>query len=613
MFPFRLHAKFLVLVLGVLAVFLGALSAIIVQRETRILAQKNAEAQRMLAQAVVENLRESMLEGRSRSTLNLMKRLEGSSGLVRLEVLRKDGSPVFSGKGGRQAVPELGRAFESGEEVRFQEDGAPPLNTMLFPLRNERDCRGCHRQDGPVLGVVRVSLSLDAAQREIAASRRSLIMLFSLIIAATGGVLYAVIRKLVLTPIGALRRVADAIGTGDFSRRIEVRSRDEFHDVAEAVNRMAGQLTRMYSDLGELVQARTKELDESFRLLWGIVSSMPGGVMLLDMAGRVKLINRYAAKMLRCRQEDVIDRKLSDAVPESAAFTAAAFDKADQGHFQEMEFSAPDGRRVPIGFSSTYYRGAAGGYDGLIVAFRDLSELKALQAELIDKERFAAMGRVVAGVAHEVRNPLFGISSIGQIFERELTNPAHLELVRALLSESRRLNQLVEDLLLYSRPSRLRLEPCNVRRLWRDVLEAYRDETLKKGVRIAGDDGGALPLVSLDAHQMQQVFLNLLRNALDASPPGTEIAVRFLVADQYLTFELRDEGDGIPEENRGRVFEVFFTTKPVGTGLGLAICRKIVEDHGGDIAIESAEGRGTTVTVRLPYRRTEKEAQNTNV
>ena len=121
---------------------------------------------------------------------------------------------------------------------------------------------------------------------------------------------------------------------------------------------------------------------------------------------------------------------------------------------------------------------------------------------------------------------------------------------------------------------------------------------------MAGDDGAALPRLFADPNQVRQVFLNLFRNALDASPPGTEIAVRFLIADQYISFELRDEGDGIPVGNREKVFDLFFTTKPKGTGLGLAICKKIVEDHGGDISVESVEGTGTTVTVRLPYRRT---------
>lgn len=603
MLHIRLHAKFLVLVVGSLALLLGALSFIIIQRETRLLTEKNIEEQHTLAHAVSQDLRESMQDGNPRRTLSLLRRIQGTNNIVRIGVLRRDGTPAFRDAGARFMAPQLDRVFETGEELSFRENGDRPLNTVLFPLKNDGDCRSCHRREGPVLGVILVSHSLEETLAEIAASRRDLTAFFAVIITVIGAVLYAVTRKIVLRPIETLSRGAEAIGKGDFSHRVQMPTRDEFRDVSEAFNQMAGRLTDMYSGLEDIVKARTRELDESFRMIRGIVASMPGGVMYFDMAGRVKLINEYASQMLQCRQTDVIGRELAAVIPETAAFVAASFDKADSGPYQEVELSRSDGTAVPLGFSSTYYRGAMGGYEGVIVMFRDLSDLKALQAELLKKERFAAMGRVVAGVAHEVRNPLFGISSIGQIFERELTNPAHRELVQALLSESRRLNHLVEDLLLYGRTTRLKLEPCELRRLWQDVLELYRDETLTKGVRMAGDDGAALPWILADQHQVRQVFLNLFRNALDASPPGTEIAVRFLIADRYLTFEIRDEGDGIPAENRGKIFDLFFTTKPKGTGLGLAICKKIVEDHGGDIAIESAEGTGTTVTVRFPYRK----------
>lgn len=609
MYRFRLHTKFLVLVVGSLAVFLGVLSFIVIQREARMLVQKASEKQHLLARAILAHVKDSMIEGTPRSTLVLMESLRGSHGLERLEVLRRDGTPAFGAGGGRFDVPRLEQAFDTGEETDFQERGLVPLQTSLLPLKNEGLCRRCHVAGKGVLGVIVVSFSREGMIEESVRNRRELIFFFSAVILAVGGMLYAAVRTVMLKPIETLHRGAEAIGKGDFSHRIELLTGDEFQDVANAFNRTAEQLSETCSGMEKMIVARTQELDESFRILGGIISTMPGGVLFLDMAGHVKLINPYAARLLRCNEADVIGKDLAAAVPETAVFIAAAFDKPGSEFFLEAVYTAPDGMTVPLGFSSTYYRGAMGGYEGVIIVFRDLTELKTLQAELIDKERFAAMGRVVAGVAHEVRNPLFGISSIGQIFERELTNPAHLELVRALLSEARRLNQLVEDLLLYGRPTQMKLEPCDLRRLWQEVLEAYRDETLMKGVRMAGDDGTALPRLFADPHQVRQVFLNLFRNALDASPPGTEIAVRFLIADQYISFELRDEGDGIPVENREKVFDLFFTTKPKGTGLGLAICKKIVEDHGGDIEIKSVEGTGTTVTVRLPYRRT-PEASN---
>jgi signal transduction histidine kinase len=275
---------------------------------------------------------------------------------------------------------------------------------------------------------------------------------------------------------------------------------------------------------------------------------------------------------------------------------------AERGAYREIEIQTADGAIVPIGFSSTDYLGEQGEHEGVIVAYRDLTELKTLQSELLSKERFAAMGRLVAGVAHEIRNPLFGISSIAQLFERDLKTPVHRELVGALLSETKRLNRLVEELLIYGRPMKLRLERCDLRRLWEDVFTMHRAELERRRITITGDYEVRHPVAYLDAHQIRQVFLNLLRNALDTTPDGGAITIRLLIEDRYIIFKVVDSGAGIPSENLDRVFDLFFTTKSRGTGLGLAICKKIVQDHGGEIMIESGEGRGTTVTVKLPYR-----------
>jgi signal transduction histidine kinase len=324
---------------------------------------------------------------------------------------------------------------------------------------------------------------------------------------------------------------------------------------------------------------------------------MSSGIMLIDMNGAVTLINEVGAGILRSRRDDVINRRLTDLFPETSAFV-----KSSVGPYQEIDVRLSDRSVVPIGFSSTCYRGISGEQEGVIVLFRDLSEIKALRSELLNKERFAAMGRVVAGAAHEIRNPLFGISSVGQILERELDNPAHRELVRALLSETKRLNQLVEELLLYGKPMVLRPKDCDVAAVCKEVLDMHRDELKRLEIGISTDLHVKPIPAYLDANQVRQVFLNLFRNAIDATPPGGTLTVRLLLEDRYIIVTIADTGIGIPEDNRDKIFDLFFTTKPKGTGLGLAICKKIVQDHGGEIAVESADGKGTTVTVKLPYR-----------
>ncbi len=598
MFPFKLHAKFLILVLGILIIFFGILSYIIIQRDVRILSRKGAEKEHLLARTVVAGLKDNMLTGRPRSTLRLMESLQGAYGLVRLAVLRKDGTHAFGVPGPRFAIPQIAQAFESGMVMDFNEEGVVPLHTNIFPLPNESACRRCHGSEGETLGVILISHSLEVTIEEIQTGKHQLMILLAVFIVVMGTALYVAVRKAVLAPLLTLHHGARIIGMGNFGHRISMEGGDEFSELAHSFNDMAQRVKETYSGLENMVKIRTTELNESVRLMRGILSSMSSGVVLLSREGRIKLINRQGAWILGHGHEDLVGKKLVEVVPEAAAFAGVRV-----GSYDEITVRTPDGNTVPIGFTSSYYSGGEGEQEGIIVVYQDLTELKTLHAELMNKERFAAMGRVVAGVAHEIRNPLFGISAIGQIFERDLTDPAHLELTRALLAETKRLNQLVEELLIYGRPMKLRREETDLRVLWEEVLDLHRDEHRRKGITVSGDYAVRHPVAYFDPFQIRQVFLNLLRNAIEAAPDGGSIDITMLLADNFLLFRVADTGSGIPAQNLDHVFDLFYTTKPKGTGLGLAICRKIMEDHGGDITIESTEGRGTTVTIKLPYGR----------
>ena len=328
-----------------------------------------------------------------------------------------------------------------------------------------------------------------------------------------------------------------------------------------------------------------------------ILSQMPCGVMLLDRDGRVLLINPLGARILRRHSDTLIGRMLQDVVPGTQVFM-----DPDAAACRELELLMPEGMVCPIGYLSAPYVDPDGMRNGVIVQYQDLSVLKALLSKGQDKERFVAVGRVVAGVAHEIKNPLFGISSVAQIFERELINPIHRELAQALLAETRRLNHLVDELLVYGRPMKLRAERCDLSRLLEEVFQVHRREIREKGIVVRDEQLVPKIITYVDSGQIRQVFLNLLRNAVDAMPRGGEIALTLLLEDRYIIFSLADEGEGIPAQIFDRVYDLFFTTKKAGTGLGLTICRKIVQDHGGEIILESTEGKGTTVTVKLPYR-----------
>ena len=218
------------------------------------------------------------------------------------------------------------------------------------------------------------------------------------------------------------------------------------------------------------------------------------------------------------------------------------------------------------------------------------------------KRRLEAIGEVATGVAHELRNPLFGISSAAQLLRFRAREDVVVEKnVGRILREVDRLNKMVTSLLEFGRPKPIALVPGDPDHVWDEVLEGQRG-LLESRTLVVRRSRPAHPVrVRLDPEQLAQVFLNLLVNAADHAPPGTDLAMESAPAPHGgWRFRLTNGGPPIPPDVLGRVFEMFYSTKPGGTGIGLALCQRIVEEHGGQIAMESHPDSGTTVTVTLP-------------
>jgi signal transduction histidine kinase len=218
------------------------------------------------------------------------------------------------------------------------------------------------------------------------------------------------------------------------------------------------------------------------------------------------------------------------------------------------------------------------------------------------KRRFEAIGEVATGIAHEIRNPLFGISSAAQMLRVRVPNdPSVLRTVTRILGEVDRLNSMVTALLDFGRPQAPALTPGDPDRIWDDVLEGERARLALKRqtlVRTMSPEG---VLVAIQPAQLAQVFLNLLVNASDAAPEAGVITLgSHVLPTGGWRVRLHNGGPAIPAEVLPHVFELFYSTKSGGTGIGLALCQRILDDHGGTISIESVPERGTTVTVSLP-------------
>jgi len=225
------------------------------------------------------------------------------------------------------------------------------------------------------------------------------------------------------------------------------------------------------------------------------------------------------------------------------------------------------------------------------------------QSQLAHTEKMAAVGTLAAGVAHEVNNPLAGILACSENLEASLDNPeAVKEYLKLIRDGLRRIERTIQNLLDFSRARKMSLEPTSINHNVRHVLEMTSYQLKSHGIETELELDPDEPMVLVDHFQMEQLFLNLVLNAIQAMANGGRLVIRSRVEDDFLVVEVADNGVGIPPEIRDRIFDPFFTTRETGegTGLGLAVSDTIIRAHGGSIEVESEVGRGTVFQVRLP-------------
>ncbi len=235
-------------------------------------------------------------------------------------------------------------------------------------------------------------------------------------------------------------------------------------------------------------------------------------------------------------------------------------------------------------------------------AWRIRDEERSAAAERLTRsEHLAQIGQLAASLAHEIKNPLAGISGAIQVIRDELPpDDRRQPVIREILAQINRVDATVKDLLVYARPRPPVLRPCDLRTVVYRVLQSIREAEVMRSVPVEVRCDEPLPPVPADARQLEQLVMNLLFNAAAACRDGGSITVSIAAGERGVRLEISDTGHGMDAEVAARAFEPFFTTKARGTGLGLSICSKIVEAHGGTIALQSRPGAGTQVTVVLP-------------
>ncbi len=330
-----------------------------------------------------------------------------------------------------------------------------------------------------------------------------------------------------------------------------------------------------------------------------LVENIPVGLLATDGAGRVISFNQTAAAILDRRPEDVIGKPLRDEIP--TALWGPVRDLEIGNAIPEQEIDCPLGpdRAIPLAVTASRLHDETGGFLGYVLVFKDLSEIRALRKRIEKNERLAAVGRLAAGVAHEIRNPLSSVKGFATYFRERYPNvPEDREAADILIGEVDRLNRVVNGLLEFARPVTLSPSPIDLKRFIDASLQLIKKRAEEAGIVITTQIGADAGKAVIDADRINQVLLNLYLNAVEAMASGgiLTVAVDRDEANRPV-IRVSDAGAGIDPEDLPRVFDPYFTTKPSGTGLGLAIADNIMKAHGGRLDIVSRKGRGTTVAL----------------
>lgn len=338
------------------------------------------------------------------------------------------------------------------------------------------------------------------------------------------------------------------------------------------------------------------------------------GVLVLDSEFRIVEISDMLCKIFGCRREEAIDRELGRWLSELRIKPAPlGREHLQMGSFRDRRWNwESGGRRIAMMLDGDRLE-EGGELVGAFVIFRDVSHQIALEEQIRQSDRLKTIGQIAAGTAHEIRNPLTAIKGFMQLLDKTLAErnmEREQEYIGIVLSEIERVNELVGEFLLLSKPREAKYTWVRIAKVMQEILPMIRNEALLHDVTVKYLSSPGLPLVLADKELLKQVFLNLGKNAIEAMCGGGTLTIREFVDPNRpdgIAVEVRDTGLGIPSEALEKVFEPFYTTKQQGTGLGLSICQRIVHDLGGCIEA-SSDGGGTMFTVRLPISHAELES-----
>ena len=407
------------------------------------------------------------------------------------------------------------------------------------------------------------------------------------------------VARRIARPIAVLQEGAQRIGSGSLDHQLTLKTGDELEQLAAAFNGMATNLKQSFSQL----EQRSREIEATKRYLENLLENANDVIYTLDTEQHFTYVNSKVAGW-GYRKEDLIGRPyLSLLTKRHRGRRLKSTLDIGSKQVYEVEVLCKTGETRTATVSVSPLCDSDGRIHGVLGIARDITETKKLEQQIRNSEKLASVGKLAAGVAHEINNPLGGILNCLYNFRKGALSPARQEEYVASIEDGlRRVQKIVRQLLDFSQQHEPEFSPSNINDVVERVLVLTEHALAAKKIGLDKQLQRDLPALMVDRHMMEQVLMNLLLNAIQATRDGGAITITTRVHDGSCEVTVEDTGCGIPAHVLPHIFDPFFTTKGTGegTGLGLSVSLGIVERHGGQIFVESEVGKGSVFTVCLP-------------
>lgn len=333
-----------------------------------------------------------------------------------------------------------------------------------------------------------------------------------------------------------------------------------------------------------------------------VVAHLPVGLIATDRKGKITFFNTAAERITGLSAAEAANKASDSLLPAQLCGLKKVMQDGKAITEKEMECTFSRGRVVPLSVSATRIMNDDGELVGHVLILRDLGEVHRLQDEIRRQEKLAAIGGLAAGVAHEIRNPLSSIKGLATFFGEQFEDGSEAkDAAGVMVNEVDRLNRAITELLDFSKPTDLKLQPTDLAPLLNRSLQLIQQDNIKRGIHVNVNIDENICPVYVDPDRLTQCLLNLYLNAIQAMPEGGTMSLNCTADDQsHVLIRIEDTGQGIAADDLSKIFNPYYTTKGKGTGLGLAIVHKIVEAHNARIKVESVLKKGSTFILQIP-------------